>query len=64
MPRKPRKRRKPATPARAHPRATTVERAERALERTSQNVDTHTDDPARDKSDMSGGVIKPLKHAD
>lgn len=60
----PSKKRKPAKPARAHPRATTDERAERALERTSENVPTHTDDPARDKAEQSGGVIKPLPHSD
>lgn len=59
-----RKKPEPAKPARAHPRASTVERAERALERTSENVPSHTDDPARDKAEQDNGVIKPLPHSD
>jgi hypothetical protein len=56
--------RKPSKPRPRRRRATTVERAERALERTSQNVDTHTDDPARDKAEQDDGVLKPLPHSD
>jgi hypothetical protein len=55
---------KPAKPAKPKPRATTVDRAERALERTSENEPTHTDDPARDKAEQDGSVIKPLPHSD
>lgn len=55
---------KPAKPNRAHARPSTVERAERVLERTSENLPTHTDDPARDKAEKQDGVIKPLPHSD
>jgi hypothetical protein len=61
MPRQPSK---SARPRRVRRRADTVERAERALERTSGNVDTHTDDPSRDQAETVAGVIKPLKHSD
>jgi hypothetical protein len=45
-------------------RATTVERAEQALERASEKPPQKTDDPARDKTTIADGVIEPLKHAD
>jgi hypothetical protein len=51
---KPRKRR----------RAPTIERAERALERTSEQEPTHTDDTSRDRTETKAGVIQPPKHAD
>jgi hypothetical protein len=53
---------RPKTPKRK--RATTVERAKRALEHTSTNEPTPTDDPSRDKTTKKAGVIQPLKHAD
>jgi hypothetical protein len=45
-------------------RATTVERAERALEQASDKPKPKTDDPARDKTPTEGAVIGPLPHAD
>jgi hypothetical protein len=45
-------------------RANTVERAEQALEKASDKPKPKTDDPARDKAPMEGGVIQPLPHAD
>lgn len=45
-------------------RANTVERAHRALEHTSTNEPTATDDPSADKAKQKAGVIQPLKHAD
>lgn len=60
----PRKRSNSAKPRPVRKRATTVERAERALERTSENEPSHTDDPARDKAEQEGSVIKPLPHSD
>jgi hypothetical protein len=45
-------------------RAPTLERAKRALERTSEQEPTHTDDPSRDRTETKAGVIQPPKHAD
>lgn len=46
-------------------RKNTRERAERALEQTSDKPPQRTDDPARDKAKIDAdGVIQPLKHAD
>ncbi|HUQ08100.1 MAG TPA: hypothetical protein VM261_36645 [Kofleriaceae bacterium] len=56
--------RKTPKPQPARPRATTVERAEQALEQASDKPPPRTDDPARDKATIEDGVIKPLKHAD
>jgi len=45
-------------------RKNTLERAERALEQTSDKPPQRTDDPASDKAKIEDGVIRPLKHAD
>jgi hypothetical protein len=55
---------RPKTAKRKRKRATTVERAKRALEHTSEQVPTPTDDPARDQTTKKAGVLEPLKHAD
>ena len=56
------KRKPPRSPRK---RADTKDRAEQALERTSDKPPQRTDDPARDKATIDeDGVIEPLKHAD
>lgn len=55
---------RPPQPPPARQRASTVERAEQALEQTSDKPPPRTDDPARDKAKIEDGVIEPLKHAD
>jgi hypothetical protein len=45
-------------------RANTIERAEQALEKTSDKPKQKTDDPVRDKAPMNDCVIGPLPHAD
>jgi hypothetical protein len=61
---KPTQRRKNTKPVPARKRATTVERAEQALEQASDKPPPRTDDPSRDKAHIQDGAIKPLKHAD
>lgn len=60
---------KKARPARSgsrrpRKRASTVERAERALQDFSDKPPPSTDDPARDRTAIEDGALKPLDHAD
>lgn len=62
MKRKRREQKRTSPPERK--RATTVERAEQALEQASEKPVQHTDDPSRDKATIEDGAIAPLEHAD
>ena len=57
-------RRAKSAPHRPRKRASTVERAERALQDFSDKPPQKTDDPAKDRTAIEDGVIKPLDHAD
>jgi len=57
-------RRKTSKPPQRRKRTDTVERAQRALERTSEKPAPRTDDPSRDKATIADGVLEPLEHAD